>query len=146
MGIIKGQHLRLKIGGKFVAFSTLCTIHVVNQTESSSTKDTTDGMWENNEITGKSWDLSVDALYSVDADSTGMNAEQALDIVLANAAVEVEFTPTSGEKNRVAGGTKYTGNAIVNDISINAPNRQNASYSLSATGTGALAKVPANQG
>ena len=138
--IKKGQHLRIKIGGKFVAFAQEATVHIANQTEDSSTKDTTDGMWAKNEITGKSWDISANALYSVDEDATGMNAEEALDIALANAPVQVEFVMTSGEQNRTASGVKYTGNAIVNDISVSAPNRQNASYQISMNGDGPLVK------
>lgn len=141
MGIIKGQHLRITIGGKYVAFSTSCTVHVSNSLEDSSTKDTTDGMWAQQSLVGKSWDISVDALYSVDNDQTGINGQQALDLVLANAEVDIEFTGTSGEKNRVASGVKYAGTAFVNDVSLTAGNRENASYSLQATGTGALAKV-----
>ena len=138
--IKKGQHLRIKIAGKFIAFAQDCTVHIANQTEDSSTKDTTDGMWAKNEITGKSWDISANALYSVDEDATGMNAEEALDIALANAPVQVEFVMTSGEQNRTASGVKYTGSAIVNDISVSAPNRQNASYQISMNGDGPLVK------
>ena len=138
--IKKGQHLRIKIAGKFIAFAQDCTVHIANQTEDSSTKDTTDGMWAENEITGKSWDISANALYSVDEDATGMNAEDALDVALANAAVQVELVMTAGEKNRTASGVKYSGNAIVNDISVNAPNRQNATYTISLTGSGAFTK------
>lgn len=144
--IKKGQHLRIKVAGKFIAFAQDCTVHVANQTEDSSTKDTTDGMWAENEITGKSWDISANALYSVDEDATGMNAEDALDVALANAAVQVDFVMTAGEKNRTASGVKYSGNAIVNDISVNAPNRQNANYSISLTGSGAFTKSGAASG
>lgn len=139
MGIIKGQNLRLKIGGKYVAFSTACTVHVSKQLEESSTKDNTND-WTDQEIVGKSWDISCDALFSVDDDQTGINGADALDLVLADEKVEVEFVQTSGDKNRVDGAVKYTGEALINDISINASNKQNTSYSLQAQGCGALVK------
>lgn len=64
MATIKGQNLRLLIGGKCVAGATSCTMHIAAQTEDSSTKDDT-GDWTRNEITGLQWDASVDALMPV---------------------------------------------------------------------------------
>ena len=128
---MKGQNLRIMLGtpAKCVAFSTNCTYHVSNTLEDSSTKDT-DGNFQKQEVTGCAGDISCDALYSVDTDSTGINGETALDMVLAGQEVDVSFTPTNGEKNRTGVGTPYTCKAIVNDININAPNRQNVTYSI----------------
>lgn len=141
MGVIKGQNLRIKLGTKYVAFATSCTVHVSAQLEESSTKDSTNG-WQKQEITGMNWDISVDALYSVDADATGVNGADALDLILAQQQIDVEFTQAAGEKNRVpeTGDIKYSGKAWVNDVSVNAPNRQNTSYTLQATGDGELTK------
>jgi hypothetical protein len=89
--------------------------------------------------------MSCDALYSVDVDATGVNGINALDTVLAQQKVQVQFEQTQGEKNRVAvsGGAVYSGYAWVNDISINAANRQNTSYTIQLTGDGQLAKTTA---
>ena len=141
MGVIKGQNLRVLIGGKCVAFSTSCTVHVSLNLEDSSTKDSTNNFTEQLP-TGISWDLSCDALYSVDADATGVNGVAALDMVLAQQKVQVQFEQTTGEKNRVAvtGGAVYSGYGWVNDISIQASNRTNSSFSLQVAGDGQLAK------
>lgn len=138
---IKGQNLRIKLDGKYVAMATSCTLHVSVNLEESSTKDSTNG-WQENEITGMSWDISVDSLYAVgDDDTTGIGGEASLDLILAQKEVTVEFERTSGAQNRVAvtGGKVYTGKAFVNDISIQAQNRQNTTYTLQATGNGELA-------
>lgn len=128
---MKGQNLRILIGSpaKCVAFSTGCTYHISSTLEDSSTKDDVGG-FQKQEVTGMAGDISCDALYSVDADSGAVNGEAALDMVLAGQEVDVEFSPTEGDKNRTATGTKYTCKAIVNDISINAPNRQNVTYTI----------------
>ena len=141
MGVIKGQQLRLTLAGKFIAFSTNCTVHTSLNLEESSTKDSTNNFTEQTP-TGISWDMSCDALYSVDADTTGKNGVDALDMVLAQQRVLVQFEQTQGEKNRVpvAGGVVYSGYAWVNDISINAANRQNTSYTIQLTGDGPLTK------
>ena len=141
MSTIKGQNLRITIGGKFVAFATSCTVHASQQLEESSTKDSTNNFTEQTP-TGVSWDMSADALYSVDADTTGVNGIDALDLVLGQAKVQVTFEKTQGEKNRVpvAGTVVYSGYAWVNDISINAANRANTSYTIQLTGDGQLTK------
>lgn len=134
----------MMLGGKCVAFSTSCTVHVSVNLEESSTKDSTNNFVEQTP-TSISWDMSCDALYSVDADATGVNGVDSLDKVLAQQKVQVQFEQTTGEKNRVpvSGAAVYSGYAWVNDISINAPNRQNTSYTIQLTGDGELAKTNA---
>jgi hypothetical protein len=129
---MKGQNLRILIGSpaKCVAFSTSCTYHLSNSLEDASTKDT-EGSFQKQEVTGGAGDISCDALYSVETDTTGVNGTDALDMVLAGQEVDVEFSPTTGTKNRAeTGGVKYTCKAIINDISINAPNRANVTYTI----------------
>ena len=108
MGVIKGQNLRITIGGKYVAFATSCTVHVSATLEDSSTKDSSDGIFQEQQLTGLAWDISTDALYSVDTDATGINAEGALDAILARQKVNIEFTGTVGTNNRQATGHKYS--------------------------------------
>lgn len=141
MAVIKGQNLRIKFGGKYVAYATSCSVHVSANLEESSTKDST-GDWQEQEVTGLSWDVSAEALYSVETDATGVNGSDALDLVIAKQPVQVEFEKTTGAKNRegVDETVLYKGNAIVNDVSITAANRQNTTYSLQAQGTGPLEK------
>ena len=131
---MKGQNLRILIkqgsgDAKCVAFATSCTYHLSATLEDSSTKDDAGG-FQKQEVTGMAGDISCDALYSATADATGVNGEDALDMLLAGAEVTVEFSATNGDKNRTETGNKYTCSALVNDISINAPNRQNVTYSI----------------
>ena len=128
---MKGQNLRILIGSpaKCIAYSTSCTYHLSNTLEDSSTKDDVGG-FQKQEVTGMAGDISCDALYAVGTDSTAVNGEAALDLVLAGAEVDVEFSPTEGANNRTATGTKYSCKAIVNDISVSAQNRQNVTYTI----------------
>lgn len=126
---MKGQNLRILINQKCVAFSTSCTYHLNANLEDSSTKDDVAG-FQKQDVTGLAGDISCDALYSVETDANGVNGIDALDMMLAGQEVTVEFSPTTGTKNREATGTKYTCQAIVNDISINAPNRANVTYTI----------------
>ena len=141
MGVIKGQNLRVLIGGKCVAFATSCTVHASLNLEDSSSKDSTNNFTEQTP-TGISWDMSCDALFSVDADATGVNGIAALDMVLAQTKIQVQFEQTQGEKNRVpvTGSVAYSGYGWVNDISVNAGNRANTSYTIQIQGDGQLTK------
>lgn len=139
MAIIKGQNLRVFIDGECIGFATSCSLHVSAQLEDISTKDST-GDWSVQEVVGKSWDLSADALFSAD-DFQAVNGWQALETMISGQPVEIEFTQTEGEKNQQkVGNVTYYGDAIINDITINAANRQNASYSIQMQGVGPLAE------
>ncbi len=126
---MKGQNLRIMINDKCVAFATSCTYHLSASLESNSTKDNEDG-FQSQEVVGLAGDISCDALYSATLDSSGVNGQDALDLILAGQEVTVKFSATTGTKNRQAVGNYYTCQAIVNDISVNAPNRQNVSYTI----------------
>ena len=141
---MKGQNLRLFVNNKCIALATSCTYHVSLEMEEASTKDDTANFGKSEPV-GANWDFSCDALYSPEADSGAHNGEDALDIVLAQAKVWVEFERTGGTKNRdEVNGTPntYGGWAYVNDISVNAPNRQNVTYTIQGTGWGELKKNP----
>jgi hypothetical protein len=140
MATIKGQNLRVMVGGKCIAMATSCTFHVAAQTEDSSTKDDT-GDWASNEVVGLSWDASTDSL--VTATDNGTNGELPADlwtVCIAKTPVTLTFDVTNGTNNRTATNStlKKTGTAYITDLSYNAPNRQNSTITAQFTGTGAL--------
>lgn len=143
--VIKGQNLRIFVGEKCVAFSTSCQLQVSVNLEDTSTKDST-GSWDEQEIVGKSWSMSVDALYNAGGtNATGLNAQEMLDLLLAGQQVQVRFSVTGGAQNResltaTSSVAEYDGSAWINDLNVTAANKSNASYSASLTGNGALAK------
>lgn len=127
MAYIKGQQLRISVDETVVALATTCSVHLSVQLESASTKDDGDD-WERQTVTGKSWNMSTDALFSA------ISARQlSLDLV-AGTEVNIEFVSTKPDESSLT----YSGSAIVSDITVNAPNRQNATFSVQFTGTGPL--------
>lgn len=140
---MKGQNFRIFVGTtttlKPVAAATSCTVHLSTTLEDSSTKDTT-GNFTAQEITGVAWDISCDALFGVEADAGAETGADLLSLLLNQQKVYVSFdiTSASSEKNRTSSSTLYSGRAWVNDISVNAPNRQTVTYSIQLTGDGAL--------
>lgn len=140
MATIKGQNLRVLVGGKCVAMATSCTFHIAGQTEDSSTKDDT-GDWASNEVTGLSWDASTDSLVTLT--DNGTNGELPTDLmtlIINKTLVTLTFDTTNGTNNRTAGNSaiKRTGQAYLTDYSLTAPNRQNSTITCQFTGTGPL--------
>ncbi len=141
MAKVKGQNLRVLVGGKCIAMATNANVQIQMQTESSSTKDDTDD-WDVNDIVGKSWTMNCDSLATTsDNGSNGMLMEDLLELILAGTPVTLLFDVTSGTNNRTATSSPIalTGTAYIQNVSIDAPNRQNSKLRTQFLGTGALA-------
>ena len=140
MGTIKGQNLRVMVGGKCIAMATSCTFHVSAQLEDSSTKDSV-GDFQEQEVTGLSWDAQTESLVTLeDNGSNGELPQDLLSLMINKTKVTLTFDQTAGTNNRVGQNSviKKTGQAYITDISIQAANRQNSTLSVQFTGTGPL--------
>lgn len=140
MSTIKGQNLRILVGGKCVAMATSCTFHVSAQLEDSSTKDSV-GDWQEQEVTGLSWDAQTDSLVTLEDNGTnGELPQDLLGLIISKTKVTITFDQTAGANNRVGQNSalKRTGEAYVTDVTITAQNRQNSTFSAKLTGTGPL--------
>ena len=141
MGTIKGQNLRVMVGGKCIAMATSCTFHVSAQLEDSSTKDSV-GDFQEQEVTGLSWDAQTESLVTLEDNGTnGELPQDLLSLMINKTKVTLTFDQTAGANNRVSQNSviKKTGQAYVSDINISAQNRQNSTISVQFTGTGPLA-------
>jgi hypothetical protein len=141
MGIIKGQNLRVMVGGKCIAMATSCQIHVGTQLEDSSTKDST-GDWQEQEVTGLNWDATTDSLVTLEDNGTnGELPQDLLSLIINKTLVTLSFDTTAGANNRVGQNSviKRSGSAYLTDYNLTAPNRQNSTLNCKFTGTGPLA-------
>ena len=140
MATIKGQNLRVMVGGKCIAMATSCTFHISAQVESASTKDDAND-FEVNEVTGLSWDASTDSLVTLT--DNGVNGElptDLLSLIINKTLVTLTFDETAGTNNRTGQNSaiKRSGSAYLTDYSLNAQNRQNSTLSCQFTGSGPL--------
>lgn len=141
MGTIKGQNLRVMVGGKCIAMATSCTFHVSAQLQDSSTKDSV-GDFQEQEVTGLSWDAQTESLVTLeDNGSNGELPQDLLSLMINKTKVKLTFDQTAGANNRVGQNSaiKKTGEAYINDVNITAQNRQNSTFSVQFSGTGPLA-------
>ena len=140
MGTIKGQNLRVMVGGKCIAMATSCQFHVSAQLEDSSTKDSV-GDFQEQDVTGLSWDAQTDSLVTLEDNGTnGELPQDLLSLMINKTKVTLTFDQTAGTNNRVAQNSviKKTGDAYITDMSVQAANRQNSTLSVQFTGTGPL--------
>jgi hypothetical protein len=140
MATIKGQNLRVMVGGKCIAMATSCTFHISAQTESASTKDDAND-FEVNEVTGLSWDASTDSLVTLtDNGTNGELPTDLMSLIINKTKVTLTFDQTAGTNNRTGQNSaiKRSGQAYLTDYSLSAQNRQNSTLSCQFTGTGPL--------
>jgi hypothetical protein len=140
MATIKGQNLRVMVGGKCIAMATSCTFHISAQTESASTKDDAND-FEVNEVVGLSWDASTDSLVTLtDNGTNGELPTDLMSLIINKTLVTLTFDETAGTNNRTGQNSaiKRSGQAYLTDYSLSAQNRQNSTLSCQFTGTGPL--------
>ena len=140
MATIKGQNLRVMVGGKCIAMATSCTFHISAQVESASTKDDAND-FEVNEVTSLSWDASTDSLVTLtDNGTNGELPTDLMSLIINKTLVTLTFDQTAGTNNRTGQNSaiKRSGSAYLTDYSISAQNRQNSTLSCQFTGSGPL--------
>ena len=145
MGTIKGQNLRVMVAAasgseKCIAMATSCQFHVSATLEDASTKDSV-GDFQEQEVTGLSWDASTESLVTLtDNGTNGELPQDLLSLMINKTKVHLVFDQTAGTNNRTGqdSAIKKSGWAWISDIQVNAANRQNSTLSVQFAGTGAL--------
>ena len=143
----KGQFVRLFLGSdntttpaKVIAYAKQLQLHVSLQMEDATTKDT-EGNWQIQEPTGLSYDITSNALVrSGDTITSAVQAQglsEIESIFEAGTPVKFQVANVSGSNNRTKGAVIMSGSVIVSQLTINAQNRQNATYDTQLNGYGA---------
>lgn len=142
----KGQFVRLFLGSdntaapsKVIASATSLSLHVSVQLEEATTKDT-EGNWQIQEPTGLSYDISTSALVrgndTITSTVTAQDLSELESIFEAGTPVKWLIANVSGANQRTKGTTIVSGSCIVQSLTLNGPNRQNATYDASLAGYG----------
>ena len=128
------------VGGKCIAMATNAQFHISAELQDASSKDSV-GDWQEQEVTGLSWDAQTDSLVILeDNGSNGEPPQDILSLMINKTKVTLTFDQTAGANNRVGQNSaiKKTGEAYVSDVQITAQNRQNSTMTVQFQGTGAL--------
>ena len=143
----KGQFVRLFLSSDntaapaaVIAAARSLSLHVSLQMESATTKDTP-GSWDVQEPTGISYDISTSALVRGNDTITSAVAGKAFadieSIYEAGTPVKWKICNVSGANQRTAGAVIASGSVLLTQLTLNGPNRQNATYDAQLTGYGA---------
>ena len=150
--IVKGKKLMVFVkasGGdyKSIGFATNHTLSTSASTISISHKDLADagsGKWDDQDIDTLSWTITSESFYANEvegvtfADIWGYYAAgTVLDLKFGVAADNTTGVPTGGWV-APASGTVLSGKAVISSVDVNAPVDDNASFSITFTGKGAL--------
>lgn len=132
---VKGEHFRAFVSGSAVPEATNCQVTIQGNVEDASTKDSVGG-WNEEQMTSKQWSVQVD---NVDASLANLRA--LITRFNSDEKTTVGWDQTAGAQNRVAQNAAFarSGQAILNDLSIQAGNRQIIQVSCQYQGSGALA-------
>lgn len=132
---IMGQHFRVFVAGAAVPEAVNCSVTINGNMEDSTTKDTV-GSYAQEQMTAKDWNVSVDNI-----DASLANLRALITRFNSDDKVTVGWDQTAGTQNRVAQNAPFakSGQAILNDLSIQANNRTNIQVTCQYQGSGALA-------
>lgn len=149
--IIKGRDLMLfDNDGHSYAYATNHTFTMTAETSDISTKD--HGVWGAAEISKYSWEITSENLYTTeDYDKlfTAMTAGNAITIRfgLKTPSADPAITPADGNSALpywTSQNSFYQGKALITSLVANANNGENATYSITLTGVGAISKTTVN--
>ena len=135
---LKGQNFRTFVAGNAVREASSCQVSITGNMEDSKTKDS-DGSFGMEQMTSRSWSVQVDS-YEATADSLINIITQ----FISDQKVTVgwdETMVTAGSQNRAPNNAAFarSGQAILNDFTIQANNRTNIQVTRQYMGSGALA-------
>ena len=160
--IIKGDDLMLfDSAGKSIAYATSHTLSITADTTDTSTKD--HGIWRGSEVNKINWEITSENLYTdnaYDALFDAMIKREAVSIYFgrkvqndADKTVVNDDYPywtggvdadayASGDPAASSANQGYYGKAFITSLTANANTGENATFSLTLTGTGKIAKAP----
>lgn len=130
-GIVNGTYLRFYLDGYKIGEATSCTLNLTRETRDTLTKDTT-GSWSSFAPGKKSGTCDIEGLISYSTSNADVNS---LFNCLDNGTeVTMRFTTD------VAGDTYFECDVIFTNFTQTAGVEANATYSATATITGAVTK------
>ena len=128
MAVQNATAVTLSIGGEVMAHATSCSLSVNADLRDKTSKSSSG--WSESLGGLRSWEMSGDAF--VDIAATDASLADCFDFIVAGVSTTVVFTVDS---------QTYTGSGFITSVSADAGVEENATFSVSITGTGTLTKA-----
>ena len=143
--VINGSDLMLFINGNSIAFATSHSLSLSAETVETSSKDN-GGKWTSKSVRKLSWNTNTENLYSTEGEGTVFSelfnlwtAGTEIDVIFALSSDSSESVPEEGWTPSTTG--QYKGKVVITSLELNAPNGDNATFSASFEGVGAITAV-----
>ncbi len=135
---LKGQNFRAFVGSSAVPEASSCQVTITGNMEDAKTKDS-EGSFGQEQMVSRSWSVQVDS-YEATAAALIAVVQQ----FVSDEKVTVGWDETkvvAGSQNRTPNNAAFarSGQAILNDFTIQANNRANIQVTRQYMGSGALA-------
>ena len=132
---VLGKDFMLFVGGKALALATSCKLSISAETIDTQSKDS--GIWTEKDIKKLSWNGSSENLFSADDKVNGYDV--LLDLMLNRKPIEAKFgIPANADSDEVPSSASYSGNVLITNLELNAPDGDKATFSATFEGTGKL--------
>ena len=149
--ILKGDELMLFKNKKSIAYATSHVLTITGNTVDIASKD--HGFWGASEVGSLTWEITSENLYTQDA------YDELFDAMVACTPIDVAFGKVANyDKNGIdnstanwapdtatEGSVKY-GKAVITSLVANANTGENATFSITLTGQGAITKTAPSPG
>lgn len=144
--ILKGDELMLFKDKKSIAYATSHVLTITGNTVDIASKD--HGFWGASEVGSLTWEITSENLYTQDAYDTLFDAMvkcEPIDVAFGKVAnynkngidnATTDWTPDTATE----GSVKY-GKAVITSLVANANTGENATFSITLTGQGAITKT-----
>lgn len=144
--ILKGDELMLFKDKKSIAYATSHVLTITGNTVDIASKD--HGFWGASEVGSLTWEITSENLYTQDAYDTlfdAMVACEPIDVAFGKVSnynkngidnSTTDWTPDTATE----GSVKY-GKAVITSLVANANTGENATFSITLTGQGAITKT-----
>ena len=135
---LKGQNFRAFVGGNAVPEASSCQVSITGNMEDAKTKDS-EGSFGQEQMVSRSWSVQVDSY-----EATAASLIAVIQQFVSDEKVTVGWDETqevAGSQNRTPNNAAFarSGQAILNDFTIQANNRTNIQVTRQYMGSGALA-------
>ena len=136
--IINGSDLMLFIDGKSIALATSHKLTINSETVEISNKDYSNGEWSVKDVKKFSWTASSENLYSTAGFKSLYDLMIAKEPINAVFAVKTSADLTSDSWTAGTGSDTLYGQVLITSLDVNAPDGDNATFSVNFEGYGKL--------
>ena len=138
-GILNGTLFGVYEGSTLVAYATSGSITINHNLRDTSTKES--GGWKDQLEGQRDWEVSCDGMVAfLTSPSGGAVSGKTVDEMFTS-YIATRTTLTVSFESSETGDYKWSGSSFLTSISMDAPNEESATYSMSFSGTGALTQA-----